>query len=225
MSPTRTPYWWGIPATLLCLSVTAALLIQPHWTTAVMSLLILGVGAGRSLRRGEPWTLADHVTTTRLGLILVFCATTLSDIGFSWSTVLIGAVALSLDGVDGVIARQTGSTEAGAIYDESVDALFVLILGIVVLPVWGPWTVLPGLMFYLFHAVAFFRRTWQRPLPASTLRKTIAAAQGILLLTAGSPLALTYTWIGIGCVGLALVSLAVSFARDLFWLEQQKHGT
>lgn len=44
-----------------------------------MSLLILGVGAGRSLRRGEPWTLADHVTTTRLGLILVFCATTLSD--------------------------------------------------------------------------------------------------------------------------------------------------
>src|SRR5699024_11684250 len=121
--------------------------------------------------------------------------------------------------IDGVAARYVGTTASGAVFDESVDALFILLLGLGLIPLWGVWTILPGAMYYLFHAIAFFRPAWRRRLAPSRLRKVIAAAQGILLLSAGSPVAQDYWWFGIGCVGLALVALLFSFGRDVLWLE------
>jgi|GEM_PF-1676026 len=223
MKPSRSPAWPRYPIAVLCICVAVALSIRPHWGTAVLSVLVIGVGAGRSLARGESWTLADQVTTTRLGLIVIFCALGLPGPGFSWLAVTVGAVALALDGVDGFVARRTGSTVAGAIYDEAVDALFILLLGIGLVSLWGLWTVLPGTLYYLFHGVAFFRPTWRRSLPASKLRKTVAASQGVLLLSAGTPLAQTHCWLGLGAVGLALMALSVSFGRDIRWLEASAH--
>lgn len=184
-----------------------------------MSVLVIGVGAGRSLGRREPWMPADHVTTVRLGLIVIFCALALPGSGFSWPAVTIAAVALALDGVDGFVARRTGSTDAGAFYDEAVDALFILLLGLGLVPVWGWWAALPGALYYIFHGIAFFRPAWQRPLPASKLRNIVAASQGVLLLTAGTPLAQTNWWLGPGAIGLAVIALGWSFGRDIRWFE------
>lgn len=219
MTPPRPRHRLIYPTVLLCLSVAAALIIHPGLTTMVVSLLVIAAGSGRSLLRRERWTPADTITTTRLGLIVVFCSLAWLQPGFGWPAVVVGAVALALDGVDGAIARRTGSTDAGAAYDEAVDALFVLILGIGLIPLWGVWTVIPGLFFYLFHTVAVFRQRWRAPLPPSRLRKTVAAAQGVLLLTAGSPVVLASSWLGPVIVGIALALLCFSFIRDVYWLE------
>lgn len=223
MKPSRSPARLRYPIAVLCICVAVALSIRPHWGTAVLSALVIGVGAGRSLARGESWTLADQVTTTRLGLIVIFCALGLPGPGFDWLAVTVGAVALALDGVDGFVARRTGSTATGAIYDEAVDALFILLLGIGLVSLWGWWTVLPGTLYYLFHGVAFFRSAWRRPLSASMLRKTVAASQGILLLSAGTPLAQAHSWFGAGAAGLAVLALIFSFGRDIRWLEDSAH--
>lgn len=183
-------------------------------------LALTVVGAGRSLLRKESWQPADDVTTVRLGLIMVFTALVLGDSGFSWLAISIGAVTLALDACDGYVARRTRTTEAGAGFDESVDALLVLIFSISLVPIWGWWVIVPGTFYYLFRGTAVLRIAWRSQLPPSFLRKTIAASQGILLLTAGSPLALESPWIGMTSVGIALAALAYSFGRDIFWLER-----
>lgn len=132
---------------------------------------------------------------------------------------MIAAVALAFDGVDGFIARRTGSTVGGAYYDEAVDALFIVLLGMGLVALWGWWTVLPGTLYYLFHGIAFFRPAWQHPLPTSKLRNAFAASQGVLLLIAGTPLAQAHWWLGTGAVGLAVIALGCSFGRDFCWLE------
>lgn len=223
MKRPRSRAWFPYPLAVLGVCVVIALSIRPHWSTVVISVLVIGIGAGRSLVRREPWMPADHVTTTRLGLIVIFCAVGLPGPGFSWPAVTIAAVALALDGVDGFVARRTGSTVAGAFYDEAVDALFILLLGLGLVSLWGLWTVLPGTLYYFFHGVAFFRPAWQRPLPNSKLRNVVAASQGILLLTAGTPLAQAHWWLGTGAVGLAVIALGCSFGRDIRWLEGHAH--
>lgn len=221
MSANGSEHWLIYPITLLCLCITAALLLHPGWLTVILSLLVAAVGAGQSLLRREPWMLADHITTTRLGLIIVWCALVADQTGFSWPAVLVGAVALALDAADGVAARKTGSTHAGAAYDEAVDALTILLLGIGLTPLWGTWTIIPGLLFYVFHAIAAFRPTWRYPLPPSRRRKSISAAQGVLLLTAGAPLAQAWSWVGPSCIGIALSLVIYSFATDVYWLERR----
>lgn len=223
MSAHGSQRWLIYPTTLLCLCVAAALFLHPDWLTAVLSLLVIAIGAGHSSLRHERWTLADHITTTRLGLIIVFCALVAGEVGFSWTAVAVGTVALALDAVDGRVARKIGTTRAGAAYDEAVDALVILLLGIGLTPLWGTWTVIPGLLFYVFHAVALWRPAWRFPLPTSLRRKSISAAQGVLLLTAGSPLAQALGWIGLLCVAVALALLVWSFAVDVCWLERRQH--
>ncbi len=220
MAPPRSRLWVIYPLALLWLSVTAALYIRPAASTLIGAVVIIAVAGSRSFMRRDPWTLADHITTTRLGLIIVFCALILGAPGFNWLATAVGAVALALDGIDGVAARHIGTTTAGAVFDESVDALFILLLGLGLISLWGAWTVLPGAIYYFYRAIVFFRPAWRRPLPPSRLRKVIAAAQGILLLSAGSPVAQEYWWFGVGCAGLALVALTFSFGRDVLWLEQ-----
>lgn len=212
-----------INLSLLWLTVAAAIIVRPTVSTVVAGALVVAIGAGRSIRRWDHWTLADHVTTFRLGLIVVFCALAWDGPGFPWPAVALGAVALALDAMDGMVARRYGSTAAGAAYDEAVDALFILVLGLGLVPVWGFWTVLPGALYYLYHAVAIFRSAWQRPLPSSNLRKGIAAAQGVLLLFAGTPLAQEYSWLGLSSLGIAIATLGFSFGKDVRWLELQAH--
>lgn len=210
-----------LPLSILGIAVVVATVLQPHWLTIALLLALVGVGAGRSLLREERWRPADDLTTLRLGLFLVFTALALGSVGFSWPAVTVGAAALLLDVCDGYVARRTTPTSAGSGFDESVDALGVLILAVALVPVWGWWVVLPGTFYYVFRAAILLRPAWRRQLPASFLRKTIAASQGVLLLTAGSPLALAIPWIGFACAATALAALVFSFGRDVLWLERR----
>lgn len=209
-----------IPVAVLGGGALVAVLLRPHWFTALLMLVLLAAGAGRSLLRSDSWRPADDITALRLGLFLVFTALTFGHPGFPWAAVTIGGAALILDACDGYVARRTSPTSAGAGFDESVDALVVLVLAVSLVPVWGWWTVLPGTFYYLFRAIILIRPAWRRQLPPSLLRKTIAAVQGILLLTAGSPLSLANPWLGITCTAVALATLTFSFGRDVLWLER-----
>ncbi|MFC8223999.1 CDP-alcohol phosphatidyltransferase family protein [Streptomyces sp. NPDC057362] len=127
------------------------------------------------------------------------------------------AVALILDGVDGRVARRTGtSTPLGARFDMEVDAFLILVLSVYVAMDLGPWVLLIGGMRYVFVAAA---RVWPwltAPLPPSTARKTVAALQGVLLLLAGADLLPRLANAGVVAVALGL--LVWSFGRDVRWL-------
>lgn len=211
-----------VPVPVFLLALTCAWAIDPRPLTVLLGLLVFAVGSTRSLLRRPPWTAADDITTARLGVVVVVTALLLADgrPGFSWPAVLLGYAALSMDAADGLVARRTGSTDAGALYDESVDAVFLLVLAIALVPVWGPWCLIPGLMYYAFRTVAAVRPAWRRRLPPSRLRKVIAAALGILLLAAGSPPALALPWLGVLCVAAAIGPQVYSFGRDIRWLER-----
>ncbi|MDN5549888.1 MAG: CDP-alcohol phosphatidyltransferase family protein [Brevibacterium sp.] len=209
------------PLALLGAATLISAVLQPQGSTVLLMLALFGLGAGRSLFRAERWRPADDVTTVRLGLIMVFTALIIRDDGFSWTAIVVGGLALILDACDGYVARRTGATSAGADFDESVDALVVLVLSVALVPIWGWWVVLPGTFYYLFRGAALLRPAWrQQQLPPSVLRKTIAASQGILLLIAGSPVALANPSLGIMSAVIALAALIFSFGRDILWLER-----
>ncbi|SFV21928.1 CDP-alcohol phosphatidyltransferase family protein [Micrococcus terreus] len=215
-----------LPVPILALA-TALILswqIDPHPATLALCVLVAVAGSARSLRRSDPWTAADDLTSLRCAAVVVVTALLLDreTLAFPWPAVLLGAVALAMDGVDGQVARRRGTTRAGARFDEDVDALFVLILSIALVPVWGVWCLIPGVLHYAFRLTGRVRTAWRRRLPALFSRKVIAAMQGILLLAAGTSSAVGIPPLGITCAAAAVVSLLVSFGRDIAWLE--RHG-
>lgn len=216
-----------LPLGILTLALVTAAVLRPTPLMVGLAVLLAAIGAGRSLVRSEPWGRADDITTARLGLLLVFTALILGGTGFGWAAVAVAALGLTLDAVDGKVARNArssdpGCTDAGAAYDESVDALVVLVLSLGLVPLWGWWCALPGLLFYGFRGVTLLRPAWRRALPPSRARKVVAASQGVLLLTAGSPPALAFPILGVLCTGAALLALGWSFGRDIVWLERHR---
>lgn len=216
-----------LPLGILTLALVTAAVLRPTPLMVGLAVLLAAIGAGRSLVRSEPWGRADDITTARLGLLLVFTALIVGGTGFGWAAVAVAALGLTLDAVDGKVARNArssdpGCTDAGAAYDESVDALVVLVLSLGLVPLWGWWCALPGLLFYGFRGVTLLRPAWRRALPPSRARKVVAASQGVLLLTAGSPPALAAPPLGVLCAGAALLALGWSFGRDIVWLERHR---
>ena len=129
---------------------------------------------------------------------------------------LVGA-ALALDGVDGQVARRTGSaSRLGARFDMEVDAFLILVLSVFIAGTFGWWTVAIGAFRYVFVAASWAAPWLTAPLPPKFSRKVVAAAQGVVLVVATAhllpkPLALV-------AVVAALASLTWSFARDIAWL-------
>ncbi|POX61407.1 hypothetical protein C3492_21145 [Streptomyces sp. Ru62] len=133
--------------------------------------------------------------------------------------VALTAVALLLDGVDGKVARRTGTSSAlGARFDMEVDAFLILVLSVYVSAQLGPWVLLIGGMRYAFVAAARLAPWLTAPLPPSFARKTVAAIQGVCLLVAGAELLPAPA--NLAVVLLALGSLVWSFGRDVLWLRR-----
>lgn len=129
--------------------------------------------------------------------------------------IVVSSIALTLDWVDGRVARRTGTTtEVGARFDMEVDAFLILVLSVYVAAHLGPWVLAIGLMRYVFVAASWQYRWMRKPLPPSFARKVVAAAQGIVLVVAASAL---IPFAGI-LVAAALASLVWSFGRDVHWL-------
>lgn len=202
------------------------------WVAALASVTYLGMAAllWRGLRRGA-WARtrlgpANRVTLAR-GVLVALLAGTLADPALlaAQAAWLFGAalVALALDGVDGWVARRTGSASAlGARFDMELDAFFILVLCLALLLLGrvGPWVLAIGAMRYAFVA-ASWRWAWLAgELPESLRRKAVcvwqvAALMLALLPATPGPLA---TWLA----ATALAGLTLSFAVDVRWLYQHR---
>ncbi|MFE2279547.1 CDP-alcohol phosphatidyltransferase family protein [Streptomyces sp. NPDC059454] len=212
----------GVQILLLALIGTAIGMGPAGWLTGLAFAIATWAVLSRALHRSRLRSFgpANRVTlgrATLVGGVTALVADSFQDSPPVSLFVGLTAVALILDGVDGKVARRTGtSTPLGARFDMEVDAFLILVLSVYVSMTMGPWVLLIGGMRYVFVAAARVRPWLTAPLPPSTARKTVAALQGVLLLTAGA--ALLPHAVNVGVVVLALGLLVWSFGRDVLWL-------
>ncbi|MEU4693054.1 CDP-alcohol phosphatidyltransferase family protein [Actinoplanes sp. NPDC023714] len=133
--------------------------------------------------------------------------------------VTIAAVALAMDGVDGQVARRTGTSSAfGARFDMEVDAFLILVLSVSAALEYGWWALAIGAFRYLFVAASWALPWLNAALPPRFGRKVVAAQQGVMLAVVVS--GLLPAWLAIAALAVALGSLTWSFGRDIAWLYQ-----
>jgi phosphatidylglycerophosphate synthase len=196
----------------------------------LVQVLALYAGQAALILRATPPELpgpglgpANRITLLRSTLALPVGALALSQGGggeaVAWTAIGLSTVSLALDGVDGKVARATGtSTPFGARYDMELDAF--LMLGLSVL-IWqtgraGPWVVLIGTLRYLFVAAGWIWPRLRAPLFPSFRRKLVCVVQGVTLVVAlGPPVPVGPARILLAC---ALLLLAGSFVVDTAWL-------
>lgn len=135
-----------------------------------------------------------------------------------WCIIALSTVAMVLDGVDGRVARRTGSQSAfGARFDMELDAALIMTLCVLV---WrsgkvGAWVLLIGLMRYAFVAAGWVWPALTAELPPSFRRKLVCVVQGVALLVALGPI--VPVWLAVGANAVALALLGWSFAVDVLW--------
>jgi phosphatidylglycerophosphate synthase len=166
---------------------------------------------------------ANRVTLARAALAVPVGALALqpgplSATGY-WLIISLSTVVLVLDGVDGRIARQTGTASAfGARFDMELDAALLMALSVLT---WtsgrvGGWVILVGLMRYLFIAASWIWSPLKAELPESFRRKVVCVVQGVVLLVAIGPIIPAPMAIAVAGAGLAM--LTYSFGVDIRWL-------
>jgi phosphatidylglycerophosphate synthase len=163
---------------------------------------------------------ADWVTGVRAVLVAVLAAMLARrQLPGALLCVAVAVVATALDGLDGWVARRTGTASAfGARFDMETDALLILVLAVLV---WrydkaGAWVIAAGLMRYAFVAAAAVWPWLRRPLEPSRRRQTTCVVQiaGLLMALLPSierPLSAVLS-------AAALAVLAWSFLVDVLWL-------
>lgn len=138
--------------------------------------------------------------------------------GWTWLAVAVALAAAALDGVDGWLARRHGGSAFGARFDMETDALFVLILAVLV---WrfdktGAWVLAAGAMRYAFGAAGFVWPALMRPLAPSRRRQAVCVLQTLALIACLAPIV---TPAGATLMaGAALAILAGSFMTDVLRL-------
>jgi phosphatidylglycerophosphate synthase len=218
----------GLGAQLVLLTLLwAALRIGPSALAAGTACAVVTCATlGYALRRTRARTFgqANWVTLFRATLVGGVTALVADGLMHGPATVAIVAlsvVALILDGVDGQVARRTGTaTAVGARFDMEVDAFLILVLSVFVAESLGPWVLIIGGMRYAFVAASWVAPWLKGALPPSFARKTVAAAQGVLLVVAASGLVPALASVAV--VGIALASLVWSFGRDVIWLYRNR---
>ena len=204
-------------AVTMGLTVTA-LLAGVGYGLVLCGLLALGLEKAGMTRLGR----ANAVTLSRA--ILVGGVTALVITSFTrpvgtLALVVIAGVALALDGVDGQVARRTGtSTALGARFDMEIDAFLILVLSVYAGDRFGWWTVALGAYRYLFVAASWAFPWLTAALPPSFPRKVVAALQGVVLALVTADL-LPHA-ASIAALGVALATLTWSFGRDALWLHR-----
>lgn len=212
----------GVQILLLALLGSAIGMGPAGWLTGLVFAVATWAVLSRALHRSQLRSFgpANRVTlgrATLVGGVTALVADSFESSPPATLLVALTAVALILDGVDGKVARRTGtSTALGARFDMEVDAFLILVLSVYVAMDLGPWVLLIGAMRYGFVAAARVAPWLNAPLPPSFARKTVAAVQGVCLLVAGSQL-LPYA-VNLAVVVPALGSLLWSFGRDVLWL-------
>jgi phosphatidylglycerophosphate synthase len=140
--------------------------------------------------------------------------------------VVLAAVALVLDAVDGRVARRTGTASSlGARFDGEVDASLLLVLATYVAnagtePALTAGALAIGGMRYAFGLACWACPWMRRRLPARYWRKVVTAVQGVVLVTAAADV-IARPIVGIA-LAVALALLLESFGRDVLWLWRRR---
>jgi phosphatidylglycerophosphate synthase len=175
------------------------------------------------LSRGPGLGAANRVTLGRATLVLPVAGLLLHarDLGAAgaWWIIGLGTVAMVLDGMDGRVARRTGTASAfGARFDMELDSFLLIALSALV---WRSgkvdgWVLAIGGMRYLFVAAGFVLPALNAELPLSRRRKWICVGAGVALLVALGPI--VSAPLAARVAGAGLLLLAYSFAIDVAWL-------
>ena len=169
---------------------------------------------------------ADWVTLARATLTVGVAALTAASFEQPVPVTMVvslAVIALALDAVDGWVARRTRTTRSGARFDAEVDAFLILVLSVYVARSAGAWVLAIGVARYAFLAAGWALPWLREPLPPRYWRKVVAATQGIVLtIAAANVLPPTVTE---AALVAALVILAESFGRDVWWLRSHRHAT
>lgn len=191
------------------------------WTAGTLYTVTAAALLGWAARDRRPGP-ADAVTSSRV-VLLGGVVALVAQKGPPWPLVVLAAIALALDLVDGSVARRTGTASArGARYDMEVDAFVLVVLAVHVAADLGAWVLLVGAARYVFWAASVPWPWLAAPLPDRLSRKTVAAVQGVALVIAAAPV--VPVRVSAAAVGCALVALVWSFGRDARWLWQHRPG-
>ncbi|WP_322527713.1 CDP-alcohol phosphatidyltransferase family protein [Salinicola sp. LHM] len=171
-------------------------------------------------RHGLGW--ANRITLLRAALIAVIAGVVVYPDFIQRHAEGIASLcllALSLDGIDGWVARRTGSSSAfGARFDMELDAFFIVVLctALIALEKVGPWVLVIGLARYAFVIAGMYSPWLNRALPESYFRKTICVWQVATLMVCLLPF-VEPVWVTDFAL-LAAALLLLSFGRDIIWL-------
>lgn len=189
------------------------------WLAGAAYALVLTIALSNGLHRAGMRALGPANVVTLARALLVGGVTALVAYSFQRPAplallVALVAVALALDGVDGQVARRTGTTTTlGARFDMEIDAFLILILSVYVAGPLGWWTIAIGAFRYVFVAATWAAPWLSNALPPKFSRKVVAALQGVVLVVATAGLLpLTAEFL---VVATALAALTWSFGRDI----------
>ena len=216
-------------ALAVTVSLSGAGLSPAAWAVGVSCGVITNAVLARGLcyYRTDRLGPADWVTLVRATLVVGIAALIADSFGEPTSVTLLvslAALALVLDAVDGWVARRTRTVAAlGAHFDAEVDAFLILILSVYVARFAGAWVLAIGAARYAFLAAGWLLPWMREQLPSRHWRKVVCATQGIVLTLAAAEI-LSPALVK-GALVVALVLLAESFGRDVWWLRSNRHLT
>lgn len=175
------------------------------------------------LSRGPGLGAANRITLARATLVVPVGALMLRpealDARAAWWIIALSTAAMALDGLDGRIARATGTASAfGARFDMELDAALLMALSVLV---WqsgrvDAWVLAIGGIRYAFVLAGAVWPVLAGDLPRSRRRKVVCVVQGVALLVALGPI--VPQELAARGAAVALVVLAWSFAVDVVWL-------
>jgi phosphatidylglycerophosphate synthase len=160
---------------------------------------------------------ANAITLVRA--LLVVCVAALLLRSYDGPAAVIAAVVILLDGVDGWVARRTGTVTAfGARFDMEVDAGLILVLSVAVAPTAGWWVLLIGAARYLLLVATVLVPWLGAPTPSRYWAKVVAVVQAVVLTIATAhvlPLV-----VGQAALAIALGMLTESFGHQVATLQR-----
>jgi phosphatidylglycerophosphate synthase len=220
----------GLAAQALLLAVVAATtgLGLAGWVVGGACAVVAAAALARGLARTSARRLgpASWVTLARATLAVVVAALVADSFARDTPVALLvtlAAAALTLDLLDGRLARRTGTTSTfGARFDGEVDAFLIAALSVYVASAFGAWVLAIGAARYAFLLGEWLAPWMRAPLPVRNWRKVVAAVQGVVL-TAAAAGVLPRALVEASLVA-ALAALAASMGECVWWLWRRRHA-
>ncbi|WP_125039131.1 CDP-alcohol phosphatidyltransferase family protein [Nocardioides sp. LS1] len=182
----------------------------------LLGLLVAAMGRHErpGLMPADRVTLARGLLATAVAALVAEAATGHDAAHLRITLVALAAIALVLDGVDGPVARRTGTaSDFGARFDMEVDAFLILVLSVHVARTSGWWVLGIGLARYAFVAATWVWPWLRASLPRRSWARVVAAVQGVVLAVAAADVLPDRVTLAALVVAAAL--LAESFGRQV----------